>query len=65
MHHLQLKDVDDPDPVMIVADAYRVMRLCKACTWKTGELVRGLSGTGWCTNSFPLVCRTETMTFCP
>jgi uncharacterized protein (DUF169 family) len=48
---------------MIVADAYRVMRLCKAYTWKTGELVYGLSGTGWCTNSFPLVCRTKTMTF--
>jgi len=58
-----LEDVDDPDVVMVVADSYRVMRLCKAYTWKTGELVYGLSGTGWCTNSFPLVCRTKTMTF--
>jgi uncharacterized protein (DUF169 family) len=58
-----LEDVDNPDVVMIVADAYRVMRLCKAYTWKTGKLVRGLSGTGWCTNSFPLVYRTKTMTF--
>ncbi len=49
--------------VMVVADANRVMRLCKVYTWKTGELVHGLSGTAWCTNSFPLVYRTKTMTF--
>jgi uncharacterized protein (DUF169 family) len=58
-----LEDVEDPDVVMVVADAYRAMRLCKAYTWKTGELVHGLSGSGWCTNSFPLVCSTKTMTF--
>jgi len=58
-----LEDVEDPDVVMVVADAYKVMRLSKAYTWKTGELVHGLSGSGWCTNSFPLVCRTKTMTF--
>ena len=27
------------------------------------ELVQGISGTAWCTNSFPLVYRTKTMTF--
>jgi len=58
-----LKDVEDPDVVMIIADANRVLRLTKAYTWKTGELVHGLSGTAWCTNSFPLVYRTKTMTF--
>jgi uncharacterized protein (DUF169 family) len=58
-----LEDVEDPDVVMIVADANKVMRLCKVYTWKTGELVHGLSGTAWCTNSFPLVYRTKTMTF--
>ena len=58
-----LEDVEDPEVVMVVADAYRVMRLCKAYTWQTGELVHGLSGMGWCTNSFPLVCRTQGMTF--
>jgi len=58
-----LEDVEDPDVVMIVADAYRVMRLCKAYTWKTGELVQGLSGSAWCTNSFPLVYETKTMTY--
>ena len=58
-----LEDVEHPDVVMVVADAYRVMRLCKAYTWKTGEMVHGLSGTGWCTNSFPLVLREKTMTF--
>jgi len=50
-----LEDIEDPDVVMIVTDAYRVMRLTKVYTWKTGELVPGLSGTAWCTNSFPLV----------
>jgi len=47
-----LEDVDAPDVVMVVADANRVMRLCKVYTWKTGELVHGLSGTAWCNNSF-------------
>jgi uncharacterized protein (DUF169 family) len=58
-----LEDVEDPDVVMFVADAHRIMRLCKVYTWKTGELVRGLSGTAWCNNSFPLVYRTRTMTY--
>ena len=58
-----LEDVEDPDVVMVVADAYRVMKLCKAYTWKTGELVQGLSGTAWCTSIFPQVYRTKTMTF--
>ena len=58
-----LEEVEDPDVVMIVADAYRVMRLCKAYTWKTGKLVHGLSGTAWCTNSFPLVYKEKTMTY--
>ena len=58
-----LEDVEDPDVVMIVADAYRVMRLCKAYTWKTGELVQGISGSAWCTNSFPHVYETRTMTY--
>jgi uncharacterized protein (DUF169 family) len=58
-----LEDVEDPDVVMIVADAYRVMRLIKAYSWKTGELTHGLSGSAWCTNSFPLVYETKTMTY--
>jgi uncharacterized protein (DUF169 family) len=58
-----LEDVEDPDVVLIVADAYRIMRLCKAYTWKTGELVQGLSGTAWCTSIFPQVYRTKTMAF--
>jgi uncharacterized protein (DUF169 family) len=59
----KLEDVEDPDVVMIVADANRIMRLCKVYTWKTGELVHGISGTAWCANSIPLVYRTKTMTF--
>jgi uncharacterized protein (DUF169 family) len=58
-----LEDVEYPDVVMVVADAYRVMRLCKTYTWKTGELVYGLSGTAMCTNSFPLVYEEKTMTY--
>jgi len=58
-----LDDVEHPDVVMIVADAYKVMRLCKTYTWKTGELVNGLSGTAMCTNSFPLVYEQKTMTY--
>jgi len=59
----RLEDIEEPDIVMIVADANRVMRLCKVYTWKTGELVHGISGTAWCANSIPLVYRKKTMTF--
>ena len=58
-----LEDIEDPDVVMIVTDAYRVMRLTKAYSWKTGELTHGISGSGWCCNSFPLVYRTKTITY--
>ncbi len=57
-----LEDVEDPDLVMIVTDAHRVMRLCKVYTWKTGELVHGLEGVGWCAQSLPGTYRTKTMT---
>jgi len=58
-----LEEVEDPDVVMIVASAYRVMRLCKAYTWKTGELVHGLSGAAWCLCSFPYAYRNKTISF--
>ena len=58
-----LEKVEDPDVVMVVASAYKIMRLCKTYTWKTGELVHGLSGSAWCTCSFPHVFRTKTMSF--
>ena len=58
-----LEDVEEPDVVMIVADANRIMRLCKVYTWKTGELTHGLTGTAWCTNSFPMVYREKKMTY--
>ena len=48
---------------MVVADAYRVMRLIKAYAWKTGELVHAIAGSGWCANSFPHVYKTKTMTY--
>jgi uncharacterized protein (DUF169 family) len=58
-----LEEVEEPDVVMVVASAYKVMRLCKTYTWKTGELVYGLSGSAWCTCSFPHVFETKTMSF--
>ena len=58
-----LEDVEDPDLVMVVADAHRIMRLCKVYTWKTGELVQSLQGTAWCTSALPIPYRTKTMTF--
>lgn len=57
-----LEEVENPDHVMIVADAHRIMRLCKVYTWKTGELVHGLQGTAWCTQAFPVIYKTKTMT---
>ncbi len=48
---------------MVVADAYLVMRLIKVYAWKAGELVHDISGSGCCTNSFPLVYKTKTMTY--
>jgi uncharacterized protein (DUF169 family) len=57
-----LENVECPDLVMIITDAHRVMRLCKAYTWKTGELVHGLQGTAWCNQALPGPFRTKTMT---
>ena len=59
----RLQDMEDYDFVMVTADADHVHRLCKVYTWKTGELVHGISGTAWCANSFPLILRTKTITF--
>ena len=59
----KLEDMADPEVVMIITDPQRVMRLCKAYTWKTGELVHALGGTNWCGMSFPQVMRDKTMTF--
>ncbi len=58
-----LEDVPDPDVVMIVADANRIMRLTKVYTWKTGELAHSLSGTAWCNNSFPYIYNSKTITY--
>lgn len=59
----KLEDMHEPEAVMIITDPQRVMRLCKAYTWKTGELVHALGGTNWCGMSFPQVFRDKTMTF--
>lgn len=59
----KLEDMHDPEVVMIITDPQRVMRLCKAYTWTTGELVHALGGTNWCGMSFPQVMADRTMTF--
>jgi uncharacterized protein (DUF169 family) len=59
----KLEEMHDPEVVMIITDPQRVMRLCKAYTWKTGELVHALGGTNWCGMSFPQVMRDKTITF--
>ncbi len=58
-----LEKVEDPDVVMIVTEPDKIMDLCKAYTWKTGELVQGMQGTAWCTQFFPFVYRNRTMSF--
>ena len=58
-----LSQVPDPDVIMIVADANKIMRLCKAYTWQSGELVQGFQGTAWCAQAFPAVYRNRSMTF--
>jgi uncharacterized protein (DUF169 family) len=59
----KLEDMPDPEVVMIITDPQRVMRLCKAYTWKTGELVHALGGTNWCGMSFTEVLRDKSITF--
>jgi uncharacterized protein (DUF169 family) len=59
----RLEDMTDPEAVMIITDPQHVMRLCKAYTWKTGELVHALGGTSWCGMSFPQVFTERTMTY--
>jgi len=59
----KLEEMPDPEVVMIITDPQRVMRLCKAYTWKTGQLVHALGGTNWCGMSFPQVIADKTMTF--
>ena len=49
----KLEEMPDPELVMIITDPQRVMRLCKAYTWKTGELVHAFGGTNWSTDVAP------------
>jgi uncharacterized protein (DUF169 family) len=58
-----LEEVENPDLIMVVAEAHQVMRLMKAYTWKTGELTTGLQGTSWCAQTFPLPYLKKTITF--
>ncbi|MCP4715783.1 MAG: DUF169 domain-containing protein [Deltaproteobacteria bacterium] len=58
-----LEDMDDYDVLMVVAEAEKIMQLCKVYTWKTGELIHGVTGSAWCSNSFPFVHSYRTMTF--
>ncbi|MFN8167320.1 MAG: DUF169 domain-containing protein [Candidatus Nanopelagicales bacterium] len=59
----RLEEMTDPEAIMIITDPQHVMRLCKAYTWRTGELVHALGGTSWCGMSFPQVLTERTMTY--
>jgi uncharacterized protein (DUF169 family) len=59
----RLEDMDEVEAVMVITDPQHVMRLCKAYTWATGELVHALGGTSWCGMSFPQVFTQRTMTY--
>jgi len=48
---------------MIIADVAKVMRLCKAYTWETGELVHGIQGTTWCGQSLAYAYKKKAPTF--
>ncbi len=48
---------------MIVYNIYKIMRLCKSFSKKTGELVKEQSGRSWCTSSFPQTYQTKTISF--
>lgn len=59
----RLEEMAEPEAIMIITDPQHVMRLCKAYTWKTGELVHALGGTSWCGMSFPQVFTERTITY--
>ncbi len=59
----KLEEMPDPEVVMIITDPQRVMRLCKAYTWKTGELVHALGRHQLVWHVLPDVLRDKTMTF--
>ncbi|MCX5899956.1 MAG: DUF169 domain-containing protein [Proteobacteria bacterium] len=59
----RLEQMPEADMVMIIADVAKVMRLCKAYTWETGELVHGIQGTTWCGQSLAYAYRKKVPTF--
>jgi uncharacterized protein (DUF169 family) len=58
-----LDEIEDPHLVMIIADVPKVMRLCKAYNWDTGELIHGFHGNTWCGQSLTNVYKDKSMTF--
>lgn len=59
----RLEQMAEADIVMVIADVEKVMRLCKAYTWETGELVHGIQGTTWCGQSLAYAYKKKAPTF--
>ena len=59
----RLEQMAETDIVMIIACVEKVMRLCRAYTWETGELVHGIQGTTWCGQSLAYAYRKKMPTF--
>jgi len=59
----RLQQMAAADMVMVIADVEKVMRLCRAYTWETGELVHGIQGTTWCGQSLAYAYKKKAPTF--
>lgn len=59
----RLEQMAEADIIMIIACVEKVMRLCKAYTWETGELVHGIQGATWCGQSLAYAYKKKAPTF--
>ena len=59
----KLEQMAEADIIMIIACVEQVMRLCKAYTWETGELVHGVQGATWCGQSLAYAYKKKVPTF--
>jgi uncharacterized protein (DUF169 family) len=59
----RLEQLAEADMFMVIADVEKVMRLCKAYTRETGELVQGIQGTRWCGQSLAYAYKHKAPTF--
>lgn len=59
----RLEQMAQADMFMVIACVEKVMRLCKAYTWETGELVHGIQGVTWCGQSLAYAYKKKVPTF--